>query len=170
MPLTELVGRERETAQVAGLLAEKRLVTLTGPGGIGKTRLSLAVAAMVADTFGDGAVFVPLAEATTVDTAVSALARALGVAEVGGQPLADTVIEHLAEKSTLLRTTGASQRRAGGHWWARSRRRGWAGSSASTPTCAPLWAGRWAPATRLDQLVDEVLALDPASFAGPAQP
>jgi diguanylate cyclase (GGDEF)-like protein len=100
--LTELIGRQTETAQVANLLAERRLVTLVGPGGIGKTRLSLAVAGAVADDFTDGAVFVPLADATSPALVVSALAQALDVAAVPGQALLDTVREHLTDTSTLL--------------------------------------------------------------------
>ncbi|MEN3361222.1 MAG: hypothetical protein V7637_5204, partial [Mycobacteriales bacterium] len=102
VPLTELVGRQQETAQVAGLLAAGRLVTLVGAGGIGKTRLSLAVGAAVAERFDDGVVFVPLAEANSPALVVAALAAALELAEVPGQPLADTVGEQLAEQSTLL--------------------------------------------------------------------
>jgi MoxR-like ATPase len=56
MPLTGFVGRERELAEVARLVAASRLVTLTGAGGVGKTRLAVEVAAAVAADFGDGAV------------------------------------------------------------------------------------------------------------------
>jgi diguanylate cyclase (GGDEF)-like protein len=100
--LTELIGRQAETAQVASLLSERRLVTLVGPGGIGKTRLSLAVAGAVADDFADGAVFVPLADATSEALVVSGIAGALEVAAVPGQALLDTVREQLADTSTLL--------------------------------------------------------------------
>jgi len=101
-PLTELVGRQHETGQVARLIAERRLVTLVGPGGIGKTRLSLAVAAAVADSFTDGVLFVPLADARTEAEVTAAIAQALDLAEVPGQALADTVAEHLANQSVLL--------------------------------------------------------------------
>jgi diguanylate cyclase (GGDEF)-like protein len=101
-PLTELVGRQHETGQVAQLIAERRLVTLVGPGGIGKTRLSLAVATAVADTFPDGVLFVPLAAARTEAEVIAAIAQALDLAEVPGQALADTVAEHLADQSVLL--------------------------------------------------------------------
>jgi diguanylate cyclase (GGDEF)-like protein len=102
VPVTELVGRQRETVQVAHLIAERRLVTLAGPGGIGKTRLALAVGTAVADRFADGAVFVPLAEAAGEDEVVPVLAEALEVAEVPGEALAGTVLAHLADLSMLL--------------------------------------------------------------------
>jgi predicted ATPase len=100
--VTALVGRGDERARVAELLRGSRLVTLLGPGGIGKTRLSLAVAAAVADEYDDGAVFVALADTTTADEVLRALAAALDVDEIPGQPLLDGVTEHLAEASLLL--------------------------------------------------------------------
>jgi predicted ATPase len=102
VPMTRLVGRDRETARVAGLIRDGRLVTLVGPGGIGKTRLSLAAAAQVAGELADGAVFVPLADADDAELVTAALARALHVAELPDQPLLDTVLEHLAEAEQLL--------------------------------------------------------------------
>jgi diguanylate cyclase (GGDEF)-like protein len=101
-PMTPLVGRIAERDRVVRLLASNRLVTLVGPGGIGKTRLSLAAATAAADRFDDGAVFVPLADAADADHLMSAVAHALQVAEVPGEPLADTVADHLAEASMLL--------------------------------------------------------------------
>jgi diguanylate cyclase (GGDEF)-like protein len=100
--VTALVGRGDERTRVAELLRGSRLVTLLGPGGIGKTRLSLAVAAAVADEYDDGAVFVALADTTTADEVVRALAAALDVDEIPGQPLLDGITEHLAEASLLL--------------------------------------------------------------------
>ncbi|HWG99499.1 MAG TPA: diguanylate cyclase [Pilimelia sp.] len=102
MPMTELVGRQHETAQVAQLLAAQRIVTLVGPGGIGKTRLTLAVAAAVADRFDDGVAFVPLDAVRTEPELLAALASALDVAEVPRQALRDTLVEHLADQSVLL--------------------------------------------------------------------
>ncbi len=100
-PVTEMVGRLQETAQVAQLLGERRLVTLIGPAGIGKTRLALAVGEAVIDRFADGAVFVALAEASA-ELVVPLLAQAVDVAEVPGQDLVDTLAEHLADLSLLL--------------------------------------------------------------------
>ncbi|HEX8344602.1 MAG TPA: diguanylate cyclase [Actinoplanes sp.] len=101
-PVTGLVGREHERARVAELLHAGRLVTLVGPGGIGKTRLSLSAATDVADDFHDGVVFVALADTSTPDEVVRALAGALHVDEVPGQPLIEGVTEHLADASQLL--------------------------------------------------------------------
>ena len=62
-PLTRLIGRDRERHEIAGLLRDERvrLLTVTGPGGVGKTRLAVAVAADLGDAFRDGIVFVDLA-------------------------------------------------------------------------------------------------------------
>ncbi|MDT4986827.1 MAG: hypothetical protein QOI74_921, partial [Micromonosporaceae bacterium] len=100
--LNALVGRADEQARVVDLLRGCRLVTLVGPGGIGKTRLSLAVAAAAADHFDDGTVFVAMADSTTADEVVRALATVLDVEEVPGQPLLEDVIEQLADASLLL--------------------------------------------------------------------
>src|SRR5688500_2201760 len=85
LPLTSLVGREREVAEVCGLLrqADVRLVTLTGPGGVGKTRLALAVAAELVAEFPAGAVFVPLAPIREPALVLPAVAQALVVRESG---------------------------------------------------------------------------------------
>ncbi|HEX8626993.1 MAG TPA: diguanylate cyclase [Catenuloplanes sp.] len=101
-PVTGLVGREQERGRVVELLRDARLVTLLGPGGIGKTRLSLSVAGALADEFDDGAVFVALADTTTTDQVVQALARALRIDEVPGQPILDGITDHLADSSLLL--------------------------------------------------------------------
>ncbi len=79
---TPLVGRDRELADLVGLAAspEVRLVTLTGPGGSGKTRLATAVAAELAPSYSDGAYFVPLAAVTSEDAMWSSIAELLGAA------------------------------------------------------------------------------------------
>jgi transcriptional regulator with XRE-family HTH domain len=102
IPLTELIGRDAEIAAVEGLLATRRLVTLVGAPGIGKTRLALEVAEAMGDRFGDGAVFVSLAEAASRDEVVAALARALRVTEAAGQLLIDGVAARLAGRRLLL--------------------------------------------------------------------
>jgi predicted ATPase/DNA-binding CsgD family transcriptional regulator len=103
-PLTSFVGREREVAEVADLLRrpDVRLVTLTGPGGVGKTRLALAVAAELAPDFADGAAFVPLAPLADPALVLPTVAAALGVREAGDRPPAAGLVEALRERALLL--------------------------------------------------------------------
>jgi diguanylate cyclase (GGDEF)-like protein len=101
-PPTDLVGRETERDQVIALLSADRLVTLTGPGGIGKTRLALTVAAALADGFAGGAVFVPLAGLTRPDQVADAVAAAVGVERVAGRSPSQGLVEQLADTSVLL--------------------------------------------------------------------
>ena len=76
--LTSFVGRQRELESISKLLASARLVTLTGPGGTGKTRLALRVASEVLERFGDGVFFVELAPITDPQLVPSAIGSALG--------------------------------------------------------------------------------------------
>ncbi|HEY4606404.1 MAG TPA: adenylate/guanylate cyclase domain-containing protein, partial [Acidimicrobiia bacterium] len=101
--LTSFVGRERELALAIQLLETSRLVTFTGPGGTGKTRLSLQVAAEVADTFPDGVFFVELAPVTDVDVVPSSILEALGTqASTRDESPAVRLMGQLATKSVLL--------------------------------------------------------------------
>ncbi len=100
--LTDFVGRERELAETQALLARARLLTLTGPGGTGKTRLSLALAASVADDFPDGQYFVPIETVRDPALLASAINAAIGILESGGRPARDSLVEWLANKRVLL--------------------------------------------------------------------
>jgi predicted ATPase/DNA-binding SARP family transcriptional activator len=100
--LTSFVGREREIAEVTGLLARSRLVTLTGTGGCGKTRLALEVAARVVDWFADGAWLVELAALTEGQLVVQAVASTLGLRQRSGRPLTEMLVEYVQPRHLLL--------------------------------------------------------------------
>ncbi len=102
VPLTPVVGRERDLAALAPLVATRQLVTLTGPGGVGKTRLAQEAAADAAGAFPDGVVFVDLAPLTDAAHVLAAIVRALGLRPPGGQPLLDALGDFLHEKRLLL--------------------------------------------------------------------
>jgi non-specific serine/threonine protein kinase len=101
-PLTSFVGRENEIAEVGELLVGARLVTLTGPGGTGKTRLSLRVADTLAGDFAHGVCFVPLSSVSNSGLVGSVIAQALGVAEAPGVPVLEQLKTLLRERSLLL--------------------------------------------------------------------
>ena len=100
LPLTPLLGRDAEVAALRDLLLsdDTRLVTLTGPGGIGKTRIALQVAADLTTSFADGVVFVDLAPLTDLDLIPASIAHALGAQDVDRQSLA----ADLRDKHLLL--------------------------------------------------------------------
>lgn len=96
-----IVGRDDLIGDVATIVAEHRLVTLTGVGGVGKTRLSLAIGENVADEFPDGVWVCSLVTASE-DLVASAVAEGLGIAERTDEPIAETTLRTLADSARLL--------------------------------------------------------------------
>ncbi len=104
VPLSPLIGRSAEVADVEALLREEsiRLVTMTGPGGVGKTRLALAVVAQVEQVFPDGVLFVALAPIADPALVASAIGQAVGAHESGNEPLPDRIKAVLRNGRHLL--------------------------------------------------------------------
>src|SRR5688572_17416404 len=100
--LTSFIGRVREVERVKALLEEAALLTLTGPGGVGKTRLALQVAGEVAGEYEHGVRWVPLAPVTAPEQVVPAIAEALGIGEVRNQTLLQAIGEALSDREILL--------------------------------------------------------------------
>jgi predicted ATPase len=101
-PLTSFIGRERELAQAKRLLADSYLVTLTGPGGSGKTRLCIALAAAVAGDYPDGVYFVPLAPVRDPGLVPSTIARSIGLQDARDRPLMEHLVSQLCGRQLLL--------------------------------------------------------------------
>lgn len=110
IPLTRLIGRENERAQILERITDPncRLLTILGPGGIGKTRLSIAVAELLTASFHDGVIFVSLEEirvdkkGETTETLIANLANALGLTFSAPQPPREMLLDYLADKEILL--------------------------------------------------------------------
>jgi predicted ATPase len=103
VPLTPTLGREQSIREVATLLAgDERLVTITGPGGVGKTRVALEVARAVREEFPDGIHLVPLAAVSTPGLALRTIADQVGVRTEGARPVRDALVEHLRDRRCLL--------------------------------------------------------------------
>jgi predicted ATPase len=103
-PLTQLIGREQEVAEIRSMLHgdAARMVTLVGSGGIGKSRLAIDVAAGMTGDFPGGVVFVPLAPVDQPPLVANAIAQALGVRDPGDVPLEDKLVIALRHRRTLL--------------------------------------------------------------------
>jgi non-specific serine/threonine protein kinase len=101
-PLTSFVGRERELAQAKQLLAGSYLVTLTGPGGSGKTRLCIALAAAVAGDYPDGVYFVSLAPVRDPGLVPSTIAQSIGLQDARDRPLMEHLVSQLRERQLLI--------------------------------------------------------------------
>ncbi|GAA1390922.1 hypothetical protein GCM10009639_20100 [Kitasatospora putterlickiae] len=112
-PLTAFVGRVAECAELAGLIRTHRQVVAIGPGGVGKTRLALAVAAQAAEDFPDGVWFVDLVPVSEPGMVGAAVAAALGVGEQPGLRLEDSVTTALAGRRALLVLDNCEQVRDG---------------------------------------------------------
>jgi predicted ATPase len=101
-PLTSFIGRERELEQAKRLLAGSYLVTLTGPGGSGKTRLCIALAAAVAGDYPDGVYFVPLAPVQDPGLVPSMIAQHIGLQDARDRPLMEHLVSQLHERQLLI--------------------------------------------------------------------
>jgi predicted ATPase/class 3 adenylate cyclase len=100
--LTTFIGRETEVAAARHLLDGAPLLTLTGPGGVGKTRLAVRLATDLVDGFDDGAWLVELGSMTDPSLVTTAVATVLGVTEQPGRPISASIVDHLRRRRLLL--------------------------------------------------------------------
>jgi predicted ATPase/DNA-binding SARP family transcriptional activator len=108
-PADSFLGRDREVADIRGVLPTARLVTLTGPGGVGKTRLAVEVAVEAADGFPDGVTVCNLASVERPDAVARAVAWTLGLADISGGRGEDELIAHVAGRRILLLLDGCER-------------------------------------------------------------
>ena len=101
-PLSSFVGRERELKELEELIAKVRLLTLTGPGGSGKTRLAIEIARLTSERSPTDMAFVDLASISDPDLVVSTVATALGIRPKAGRSLMEALVEHLAARPVVL--------------------------------------------------------------------
>jgi predicted ATPase/DNA-binding CsgD family transcriptional regulator len=101
-PLSPFIGRTHDLAEIRRLLSEQRLLTLTGPGGCGKTRLALQVAREAVSAYADGAWLVELAALTNPELLPQTIATVLGVREEAGRSWRQSLIDHLRTRQVLL--------------------------------------------------------------------
>jgi predicted ATPase/class 3 adenylate cyclase/Tfp pilus assembly protein PilF len=100
--LTAFIGRQREIGEAKRIVAQSPLLTLTGPGGVGKTRLAIEVAGDLLDEYEDGVWFVDLGPVSDPGFVGHTIATSLGIMDIAGQPILDTVIDHLRRRHVLL--------------------------------------------------------------------
>ena len=138
--VTRFVGRRRELAEVRRLIAQSRLVTLTGVGGVGKTRLATEAAARLGSAFPGGTWMADLSAVVDGGQAAQAVVNALGVVDRSTRPATDKIIGHFARGRGAA---GAGQLRAPGSTPARC----WSTGCSARPAASGCWppaGGRWA--------------------------
>ena len=104
-PAAAMIGRDRERVEIAARISpsgDARLLTLTGPGGVGKTRLAIAAADEARSCFADAPVWIDLSGVTRPDDVGAAIIRALDASPLEGEGARDTLVRHLGERSALL--------------------------------------------------------------------
>jgi predicted ATPase/class 3 adenylate cyclase len=102
LQLTSFIGRNRELAEAGRLLAQSRMLTLLGVGGIGKSRLSVELAAKMLDDFGDGVWLVELGNLSDARLVSQAVASVLGVKEAAGRPVSEALTRYFKDRRSLL--------------------------------------------------------------------
>ncbi len=102
LEVTSFIGREREIDQAIGMLEQSSLLTLTGPGGVGKTRVGLRLARTLLDKFDDGVWIVECGSLTDPDFVLPTVVSTIGLTEPAGRPLLAAIVDHLKSKRLML--------------------------------------------------------------------